>query len=79
MEAIVLGVINLLLLAGKFAWDWWIGKKADEKRAREKAERDKELAEMVRELAKSQRRRDNRGLVKLEDRLQEWINRPIDK
>lgn len=77
MEAIVLGIINLLLLAGKFFWDWWVGRKAAEERAKEKAARDKELAEIVRDMAKKQRRRDNQGMVEIEDRIQQWLKRPV--
>lgn len=75
MEAIVIGVINLLLFAGKFVWDWWVGKKEKEKLRAELEKRDRALVSMVLQRARRQGQDSNRGLVKMEDEVQAWLKR----
>lgn len=75
MEAIVLGIINIVLLAGKFVWDWWSGKKEREKRQAETQKRDKELVTLVLQKVRRDHRESNRGVAAMEDEVDAWLTR----
>jgi hypothetical protein len=75
--ALVIG--NFLLLIGKFVWDWWSGKRERERLQREMYARDNELAELILKQAQATAKEDNAGIVELEDRVDEYMNRPMDR
>lgn len=71
-EAIVVGVINLLLLAGNFFYDRWKEKKLRDE-MNEKIEREsRESAEKALVAALKIFKRENEDLIDFEDRMDEF-------
>ena len=72
---VALGVINLLLFAGKFIWDWWSDKRERERRQAETIKRERELVKLVLQKARRENVDANRGVAEMDEEVDRWMKR----